>query len=217
MINWNTIDTVLLDMDGTLLDLHFDNHFWLEHLPRRYAEHHGCELGEARHYLTLLSDKLHGSLNWYCIDYWSDTLCMDIPALKREVSHLIRFRPDTLAFLDFLKEQGKHSTLVTNAHPKALALKLEASGLDRHISHRISAHDFQLAKENSGFWMQLQQHSDLDYSRCLFIDDNLNVLRCAQAEGVCHTLQILHPDTTQAPHPTSDFRGIQDFREIMQP
>ncbi|HBT55971.1 MAG TPA: haloacid dehalogenase, partial [Pseudomonas sp.] len=33
MLNWNAIDTVLLDMDGTLLDLHFDNHFWLEHMP----------------------------------------------------------------------------------------------------------------------------------------------------------------------------------------
>ena len=38
MINWPQIDTVFLDMDGTLLDLHFDNHFWREHMPRRYAE-----------------------------------------------------------------------------------------------------------------------------------------------------------------------------------
>ena len=26
MINWQQIDTVFLDMDGTLLDLHFDNY-----------------------------------------------------------------------------------------------------------------------------------------------------------------------------------------------
>ena len=38
---WHAIDTVLLDMDGTLLDLHYDNHFWMEHLPQRYAELHG--------------------------------------------------------------------------------------------------------------------------------------------------------------------------------
>ncbi|MCP4043692.1 MAG: haloacid dehalogenase, partial [Gammaproteobacteria bacterium] len=35
VINWNSIHTVLLDMDGTLLDLHFDNQFWLEHVPLR--------------------------------------------------------------------------------------------------------------------------------------------------------------------------------------
>ena len=40
MINWKNIDTVLLDMDGTLLDLHFDNHFWQTFVPLRYAQQH---------------------------------------------------------------------------------------------------------------------------------------------------------------------------------
>ena len=38
---WPEIHTVLLDMDGTLLDLRFDNHFWRELVPERYAERHG--------------------------------------------------------------------------------------------------------------------------------------------------------------------------------
>ncbi len=32
---WSRIDVVCLDMDGTVLDLRFDNRFWLEMLPRR--------------------------------------------------------------------------------------------------------------------------------------------------------------------------------------
>ena len=35
--DWRAIDTVLLDMDGTLLDLRFDNYFWLELVPRKYG------------------------------------------------------------------------------------------------------------------------------------------------------------------------------------
>jgi putative hydrolase of the HAD superfamily len=31
------IDTVLLDMDGTILDLKFDSHFWRELVPTKYA------------------------------------------------------------------------------------------------------------------------------------------------------------------------------------
>ena len=56
MINWNVIDTVLLDMDGTLLDLHFDNHFWMEHLPRVYAEKQQITLEAS---FTQLSDRFH--------------------------------------------------------------------------------------------------------------------------------------------------------------
>ena len=33
IIDWTRIDTILLDMDGTLLDLGFDNFFWREHVP----------------------------------------------------------------------------------------------------------------------------------------------------------------------------------------
>jgi FMN phosphatase YigB (HAD superfamily) len=45
---WEAIDTVLLDMDGTLLDLRFDNYFWMEFLPERYAERHGLTPEQAR-------------------------------------------------------------------------------------------------------------------------------------------------------------------------
>lgn len=215
MFDWSEIDTVLLDMDGTLLDLHFDNYFWLEYLPQRYASHHNCSPQAALAIITDLSDQLHGSLNWYCIDHWSEAIGMDVAALKHEVKHKIRFRPDTETFLEFLQQQGKQLTLVTNAHPKALSLKLDASGLHRHVSNCISAHQFNLAKENPGFWGKLREHSQLDYQRCLFIDDNLNVLRCARNEGLPNVLQVLQPDMTQAARPKSEFPGIVHFGEVM--
>src|SRR5882757_7567074 len=47
-IDWSQIDTVLLDMDGTLLDLRFDNWFWQELIPRRYAAAKGLSEEETR-------------------------------------------------------------------------------------------------------------------------------------------------------------------------
>jgi len=52
MLNWSEISTVLLDMDGTILDLHFDTHFWLEHLPMRYSEKTGISLEQAKEKLV---------------------------------------------------------------------------------------------------------------------------------------------------------------------
>jgi len=96
---WEAIDTVLLDMDGTLLDLHFDNHFWLEHLPQRYAEHHGISRAQADAELLPLFREHAGQLNWYCTDFWSRELNLSIRELKREVAHLIALRPDADSFL----------------------------------------------------------------------------------------------------------------------
>ncbi|MCW8955756.1 MAG: haloacid dehalogenase, partial [Gammaproteobacteria bacterium] len=83
MIDWPRIHSVFLDLDGTLLDLHYDNHFWLEHVPVRYAERHGLDHAEAMDVLNNKYSQVLGSLNWYCVDYWSRELELDIPELKQ--------------------------------------------------------------------------------------------------------------------------------------
>ena len=104
MFDWNDIDTVLLDMDGTLLDLHFDNYFWLTHLPKRYAETHGVDEAEATQKLHSLIRAHEGTLAWYCIDFWADELKIDILSLKEEVQHKIQIRPFVIEFLQALKQ-----------------------------------------------------------------------------------------------------------------
>ena len=71
MIAWTQVDSILLDMDGTLLDLHFDNHFWLEHVPRRYGEKHGMSPAAAKAELYPRFRAIEGTLNWYCVDHWT--------------------------------------------------------------------------------------------------------------------------------------------------
>ena len=89
MLDWQEIDTVLLDMDGTLLDLHFDSHFWLEFLPLKYAEKHGLDPERSRAPLIERIMSLRGSLEWYCLDYWSRELDLPLAELKREVADRI--------------------------------------------------------------------------------------------------------------------------------
>lgn len=215
MVNWADIDNVLLDMDGTLLDLSFDNYFWLEFLPHKIAGHKNITIEEAHETVRTLSDSSHGSLLWYCLDHWSEQLSMDVEALKKEVRHRISMRPHCAEFLAHLKALDKRVVLVTNAHPKALAIKIEASGLHNHLEELISSHEFDLAKENDGFWEKLKEREQMDLSRSLFVDDNLAVLECAHRGGIGHLIQVLHPDSTTQPSDPSHFPGIEHLDELM--
>ena len=67
----------MLDMDGTILDLAYDNYMWLTHVPTRWAEQNDMSLDEARHYLLNKFGEAQGDLRWYCLDHWSDHLGLD--------------------------------------------------------------------------------------------------------------------------------------------
>lgn len=214
MVNWHAIDTVLLDMDGTLLDLHFDNYFWLTHLPRRYAEHHGLCLDDATRTLHRHFHEKRGTLDWYCVDYWSRELAVDIRALKEEVRHLISERPHALHFLRALKQAGKTRCLITNAHPKSLDLKLSLTGIGSELDTIISSHDLGHPKESPEFWQLLAEHISFDPARTLFIDDSLSVLRAAEAFGVGYLCAILQPDSQREAVDTGHFPAIHHFDDF---
>ena len=212
---WSQIDTVLLDMDGTLLDLHFDNHFWLEHLPQRYAEHHGTSRALAEAELLPLFRAHAGKLTWYCTDFWSRELNLSIRDLKREVADLIALRPDADTFLKALRAAGKRVVLITNAHRDSLSLKLERIELAPYFERMISSHDYGFPKEDPQFWFALQQDFAFDPARSLFIDDSLAVLRSARDFGIGHLLAVREPDSRQGPKDTEEFVAVEDYRQLL--
>lgn len=215
MLNWQNIDTVLLDMDGTLLDLHFDNHFWLEHTPKAYAQVHDMPLEQAKVYLKEQNDAVYGQLEWYCLDYWQRELQLPIVDLKREIQHLIQLREDTIPFLDALKNANKQVVLVTNAHPDSLSLKVERTQLDSHIDHLISCHQFGASKESQSLWTQLQQHLNFDPARTLFVDDSERILHSAKEFGIQHLLAVANPDSKRAAVPINGFVNVTDYRTLL--
>lgn len=213
---WRDIDTVLLDMDGTLLDLHFDNHFWLEHLPKRYAEVHGVSLAMAQLELMPLFEKNAGTLNWYCTDFWSTELNLSVKDLKVEIAHLIALRPDAETFLAALKQAGKRVIMITNAHRDSLSLKMERLELAPYFERLISSHDYGYPKENPQFWDALQDDITFDPARSLFIDDTLPILRSAGRYGIGHLLAVREPDSRKGPKDTEEFEAVEDYRALIQ-
>ncbi|MGH1539013.1 MAG: GMP/IMP nucleotidase [Arenicella sp.] len=213
IIDWQKIDTVMLDMDGTLLDLHFDNYFWCDYLPGVYAKTHSLDLQQSRDHLFPKLAAKRGQLEWYCVDYWSDELGIDIPALKAEVRHKIRFRPQAEQFLQQLGAMNKQVWLVTNAHRKVLSLKLEAVSMQEHFHELISSHDFGYPKEQQQFWQQLNAKHAFEPARTLFIDDSLPVLRSARQYGIGYLRAIELPDLLADSKDTEEFTAINQFSE----
>lgn len=215
MLAWNALETVFLDMDGTLLDLHFDSHFWLEHVPRRYAEKRGLSFEESFGELMPRYQAMLGTMEWYCVDYWSRELELDIALLKEEVSHLIAVHPHVPEFLARLRRSGKRVTLVTNAHHKSLTLKMGITGLDAHFDAIVCAHDIGVPKENAEFWGRLQGIEPFRPEATVLIDDSLPVLRSARNYGIVYTLAVRNPDSRQPDKDTEEFPAISGFDEIM--
>jgi putative hydrolase of the HAD superfamily len=215
MINWNDIDTVLLDMDGTLLDLHYDNHFWLEYLPAAYARKRQLPAPQATQELLARLDAARGHLHWYCLDHWSRQLDMDIPALKREIRHMIRIRPHALDFLRRLHAGPARTLLVTNAHPVTLDIKMGEVDIRPWFDAVVSSHPLGAAKEDPLFWQRLQVEHPFDPARTLLIDDTESVLDAAHAHGIAHLLTLLQPDSQKARRVDTRFPGIHHFDEIM--
>lgn len=215
MVNWQEVHTLLLDLDGTLLDLHYDNHFWREHVPRRYGEKYGLTTEAAKEELMERYRRAEGTLDWYCVDYWSRELGLDIPQLKEEVDHLIAVHPHVLDFLDAMRAHGKRIVLVTNAHGKALAIKFRRTQLGDHFDAVVCSHDLRLPKEYPDFWDRMQTLQPFERREALLIDDSLPVLRSARNYGVAQLLAIRQPDSKGPVKDAEEFEAIHSFQEIM--
>jgi 5'-nucleotidase len=214
-VDWSAIDTVLLDMDGTLLDLRFDNWFWQELIPRRYAAANGLELTQTQQLLAPKFIEVKGTLQWYCIEYWSGELGLDIASIKREALGEVRFLPGAEEFLSRLQGSGKRRVLVTNAHPATLDLKSEQMALTRYFDACYSTHPFARPKEDAEFWPRLAAEERFQPQRTLFVDDSLAVLNAARDFGIGWLRAVRRPDSGRPPQPTGDYAAVDRVADLI--
>lgn len=214
-VPWNKIDTVLLDMDGTLLDLHFDWHFWMTYIPETYAQENNLTLDEAN---RIIHEKIHsqtGTLNWYCLDYWTRELNLPVAELKQDLKHMIQAHPEVITFLKRLKELGKKVIMVTNAHRDSLAIKLEMTEIGDYFDAMVSSHDYGMPKENPEIWAKIQQDFPYDPATTLLVDDNIHALQTAKDYGIGYCLAAIHVSPNMEKVDPKGFPHFETFDQIM--
>ena len=213
-IDWNQIDTILLDLDGTLLDLNFDLEFWLEYIPEIYSKKNNIKLEDAKKLVISMINSQEGKLTWYCLDYWEEQLNLDIMKLKGDISHLIQVHDHALNFLQTVKKHNKRIYLVTNAHRKGIKLKMNSSGLNDYFDEIISSHDYGAPKQEQKFWEELSDQISLNKERAIFFDDSLDVLESASTFKIKNIIAISKPSTQIPKKHVPGFINIENFMEI---
>lgn len=212
---WAGADTLLLDMDGTLLDLRYDNRFWRVDVPLAWAARHRVAAGDAIARVTARLDAAAGTLAFYCLDHWSRELDLDLKALKAGTVAGIGYLPGAVHFLTAARAHGKRLVLVTNAHPHTLALKLERTGLDRHLDAVHSSHAFGAPKESPAFWAAFARVEPFEPRRAMLVEDSLPVLSAAHGAGIGHLVAVSQPDSTRLPRDTAPFAGVRSVAELL--
>ncbi len=214
-ILWDAIDFVLLDLDGTLLDKHFDDYFWEEHIPEQYAKLMQISIDDAKAEIYAEYKVQEGKLVWTDIDHWSNRFGMDIPALKESVSHRVAVHEGVFPFLEFLKCAGKKAALLTNAHAKAVEIKLAKIPLRPYLQKIVSASDVGFPKEVRGYWEAAEKIVGFDKEHSLFVDDNEEVLLMAERFGIKHLVYKSYASSKIDREDSDRFVSIRNFREIV--
>jgi len=212
---WQDIDTVMLDMDGTLLDKYFDDYFWETYLPKSYARKHLLSEEEAEAELLGRYKSVESTLQWTDLDYWSELLGIDIPRLKDEIDHLIDVHAHVVDFLQWIRSERKALYLVTNAHPKTLEIKLKKTRIDHYFDKIICSAEVGAAKEQPAFWRGLESLLDFSKERTLFADDTEKVLAAARDYGIGHLVHIARPSSRIPLRYCDDYLSVADFSELL--
>ena len=215
MLPWTDIDTVLLDMDGTLLDLHYDNTLWNQALPERYAAARSLSVAAARQTLFARMASVRHTLQFYCLDYWQDATGIDLDQLHDDFAHLVSYRPGTQDFLRTIRRRGLTSVIVTNAHRGSLRVKDAMTQLTAAVDATVSCHDYGYPKEDRRFWEALAGAHPFDPTRTLLVDDNTFVLDAARSFGVAHLVCVARPDSQRPPRNEVDWTTIDALTELL--
>ncbi|HEX2056276.1 MAG TPA: HAD-IA family hydrolase [Nitrospiraceae bacterium] len=215
VLTWGEIDDVLLDMDGTLLDRHFDNVLFEEALPRRYAEQQALSLEEARDALMAMYRSVEGQLEWTDLAYWTNRVGIDVVGLHRELDYLIDFLPGATEFLSRLRKAGKRITILTNAHRAGVEIKAAKTGLNRYVDRIVDAFQVGYLKMHQDYWPHCQRLVGFDPIRSVYIDDDEKCLAAAEQFGMRRVYHRSKSSSQLPPDPSAQFHSIEDFSPLM--
>ena len=210
-MKWNSIETFFLDMDGTLLDLAYDNYFWHEHIPALYSKINGITIKEGKYIFEKLYKNKQDTMEWYSISYWSEVLKIDLKLEILKTKNQIKVFTGTIDFLKKLKKNKIKICLLTNCPREMLDIKMTQTKLWGYFDKIISSEDCGYIKESNEFWGYLNKNIKYNPRTTVFIDDNQNVLKYSNKNGIQNIFCIDFPDSKKNRQIIDGYRSIENI------
>ena len=155
-MKWDSIETFFLDMDGTILDLAFDNYFWHDHIPRLYSIKNKISFNKAKIEFEEKYKKRRNTIEWYSLKFWSNELDINLDNELVKTKNRIKIFPGVYNFLNKLKKHKINVVLITNCPREMLNVKFTQAKLWGYFNIIISSEDFGCPKEEDKFWKLLE-------------------------------------------------------------
>ncbi len=187
--NRSRISVVSFDLDGTLVTREYVDYFWLDLVPRLYAEKYGVELEEAKRKVFASYEEIGSrDTRWYMPSYWFRRFGIEehLEMALREAAERIKPYEDALETVE--KLSGKYTLVIsTSAARDFVNLVLERVPFYRYSFKSIfsSSSDFGLAGKPPAFFRKILELLNIDSSEMLHIgDDEENDLKNALEAGI---------------------------------
>ena len=210
-MKWNSIETFFLDLDGTLLDLAYDNYFWHEHIPNIYAKKYNMNFIQAKNDFEKKYKEKKDTLDWYSLNYWSQRIGVNLEHEVLNTKNKIQIFPGSINFLRNLKKHNLKIVLLTNCPRNMLHIKITQTKLWGYFDKIISSEDYGFSKENNNFWKCLDKELLYCKNTSVFIDDNQEVLKCSYNNDIKNVFCINFPDSNQCKQIVKDFRSLDNI------
>ncbi|MFH0837118.1 MAG: HAD family hydrolase [Candidatus Aenigmatarchaeota archaeon] len=207
MINWNKIENILLDMDGTLIDSYHEDHFWEFLIPQEYAKIHNIPIERAISKLKAKYAPTKGTLLWSDMQHWSNETGINLWKLRDESKNILQAHPHTIKFLEFLKKEKKKIFLVTAAPLDDVEFKIGHTEIKKYFDGIYSQIEMKIPKEKIIFWKELQKLIGYNPDTTLLAEDNEEILAAARASGIKH---LVFKMTRNSQKPPKELMQLKD-------